>query len=366
MKNQRNTDQNAFTLVELLVVIAIIGVLVALLLPAVQAAREAARRMQCTNHLKQFGLAVHNFHDTRQGLPPSCAAFGHHTMFTLLYPYMEQQPLWDFIESRPNHCNTATDFWSGKAADSSNPAWPALTDEQKTMVSSVPYVKCPSRRSGVHYANDYHHGPQTDYAIINTQVYLAQNQLCRISWGENIYSQDSGNLSKQVGPFRCAVVSSGQERKWQPRDTMAFWQDGSSNQLLMGDKYIRPDKIGECKNNNYANDETIFDCGYHYIANNYREYGVSRMSVANDIVLNRSPNDMGAGGFAGLTPKGAPNYYGGFGSNHPGVVNFVLGDGSVRAVSVTTPTNTTEAMRADWVLFTFISHVSDGESASIP
>jgi prepilin-type N-terminal cleavage/methylation domain-containing protein len=87
-----------FTLVELLVVIAIIGILVALLLPAIQAAREAARRAQCTNSLKQIGIATHNYHDVRKELPPHRIADHQQTMLALILPYLEQQQvsdLWD-------------------------------------------------------------------------------------------------------------------------------------------------------------------------------------------------------------------------------------------------------------------------------
>ena len=81
-----------FTLVELLVVIAIIGVLVALLLPAVQAAREAARRAQCVNHLKQLGLACHNYHD-QNGWLPNTRHDANFTWMTMILPQVEQPAL---------------------------------------------------------------------------------------------------------------------------------------------------------------------------------------------------------------------------------------------------------------------------------
>jgi prepilin-type N-terminal cleavage/methylation domain-containing protein len=85
--------RRGFTLVELLVVIAIIGVLVALLLPAVQAARESARRGQCTNNLKQIGVAVHNYEDVWRAMPPGCyhGVFG--TWVLHILPFMEQSSL---------------------------------------------------------------------------------------------------------------------------------------------------------------------------------------------------------------------------------------------------------------------------------
>jgi prepilin-type N-terminal cleavage/methylation domain-containing protein len=89
----RNHRCAGFTLVELLVVITIIGILIALLLPAVQAAREAARRMQCSNNLKQVGLAAHNYISANRTLPIGWVLGGNvpdYTGLTMLLPYLEQ------------------------------------------------------------------------------------------------------------------------------------------------------------------------------------------------------------------------------------------------------------------------------------
>ena len=109
--------RNAFTLVELLVVIAIIGILISLLFPAVQAAREAARRMQCSNNFKQLGLALHNYADVHKGFPASRNTLiensvggkgDTHSADVILFPFMEQIAAWDGIKSLEKSGNFTT------------------------------------------------------------------------------------------------------------------------------------------------------------------------------------------------------------------------------------------------------------------
>lgn len=144
--------RRGFTLVELLVVIAIIGVLVALLLPAVQAAREAARRSQCTNNLKQIGLAIHNYHDVYAGFPlPYVGLYGfqappnddgdnwefnYHSFTEFILPYMDQLTVYNQINFQvANFDGTGSTSFRGHTGASGNAV---------AISTAIPTFVCPS------------------------------------------------------------------------------------------------------------------------------------------------------------------------------------------------------------------------------
>jgi len=166
LPSRRRAALRAFTLVELLVVIAIIGILIALLLPAVQAARESARRSQCVNNLKQLGLALQNFHDVNRQLPtslsqPMLAVNGNWPLYsnrwgflTVLLPFKEQQQVYNSFLDRD--CYT-TNPWDGGNA---------------FVKLKVPGLICPSDEQKTYAEDDRaaptsYHGNRGDYLVDN-------------------------------------------------------------------------------------------------------------------------------------------------------------------------------------------------------
>ena len=344
--------KRAFTLVELLVVIAIIGILITMLLPAVQAAREAARRMQCSNHLRQIGLAIHNFHDTHNGIPPSAIHTGRMSMWGFIYPHIEQLALYDHLAGRhfevPSGIMELTDaeWWNGGGS-----AGPGLTNEQKIAFGSVSIYLCPSRRSGTQYvditteeqADAAAPGPQTCYAMVFDAIEHSP-VFPQMGW---MFATDQHNpyhVSNHVGPFRLAVPGPipSPNLLWQgwrasrPRDTFAWFVDGSSNQFLVGEKHIPISVLGQCgrgtlgwdRRETYSGDCSYLSLGVWGINSSGRSF----MTWEGEKTLARGPNAFISSAAADYVPTHHYN----FGSHHPGIVNFLIGDGSARTVSTGT------------------------------
>lgn len=361
--------REAFTLVELLVVIAIIGILIALLLPAVQAAREAARRMQCTNNLKQWGLAIHNFSDTQRGLPPACIPgemnnpdperWNRATVWPLLYPYIEQTALYeqysnaDYDGRKGFNVRFSNKWWWNEANDPGG-----LSDTLRTQHSSVPAMACPSRRAPGKFADSGNKtdesassnssGPQGDYAIA---VYYEETESNGTVWWH--MGGNSRQNQCQKGPLRQATITGADGNTWRPQDQMSRWSDGTSNQIVFGEKHIPSTMVGQCKGPSApeSGDCSVLNVGEWRTAPSFRVVRFIHPAHASNgdaIPGIVTPRETGYTGLWNPAPS--------FGSTHTGVCNFVLGDGSVQAISSTiVPLN-----------LAYMGCVNDGKVVQIP
>ena len=311
---------SAFTLIELLVVIAIIAILIALLVPAVQKVREAAARSQCTNHLKQIGLAVHGYHDSFKALPPDRIVNDWPTWAVLILPHIDQDP--------------AFKKWDLKRRYAEQP-----TGVADPCAVNVPAYFCPSRR-----------GPK-DYSVAYTFATGAGPNVNAPPGGLGDYASVAGTLnndgalriSMPFGTVNGAAVSgpaafnsSGPGAivvNYRSRSKLQNILDGTSNTLLIGEKYIRPNsKWGKNE------DRSIFDGNNQ---NNFRRFLGRQTTSYNPMtyLATDAPNPLIADPKTQNNPtdpvSGLPiplNQC--FGSAHPGLCQFALCDGTVRALNV--------------------------------
>jgi len=387
-------EKHGFTLVELLVVIAIIGMLIALLLPAVQAAREAARRMQCSNHLKQIALSVHTFHSARDGLPPIAIFAWSKSIFPLLWPYCEQQAADDIIEKGVEWSDgqrlpmtIMEGYWNWMTK---------LNAEERNALSSIPYMKCPSRRSGSKMldigtnppsgTNSTAAGPRGDYCVVIAQreglPYWPGLQYDTFTYFDKPASYGSIDMeSMRRGPFRLPSVTfapgyDGSDpahfwgvRSWSLKHTMSLWQDGTSNQIVFSEKHIPTWALEISPSGPFGGNEVYsWDISYLTTVGWWTNTGFARPMIDDTPtstyrIIARSPKEPTP---AAIAAAGGENGYnsGGFswgldyaiGSYHPGTFGVALGDGSVRGVSVTV----TSKLIAD------LAHVSDGNAVTLP
>ena len=323
--NSNTGREHAFTLVELLVVIAIIGILIALLLPAVQAAREASRRMACSNKLKQIALGCHNYESASKKLPPAATPQGNYSTHAVILPYVEQTAVWAEISSTMN----TSDAWN-------NPACYAF----------MPLYLCPSEPNGA------------------IQPFMENSE----QWAPFNYAVSTGDWCAGTHP---GVGPTGGNRMdgFYTRGPLGVWEtyplgdvsDGTSNTLLMSERAIGLPKnkvkggvaafAGEVMSENWwhacAHVNVTFNpsaCANYVSQNSYKDE-VMEIKPASSLPMGRwfeadpyvwcntiaPPNSPSCnahmhGNISQLTP---PNSY------HTGGVQVVLCDGSVSFVSDT-------------------------------
>ncbi len=318
LAKQFSRPQHGFTLVELLVVIAIIGILIALLLPAVQAAREAARKTQCTNHLKQLGLAVHNFHDVRGGIVPSqLTGQGYATWLVLLMPYME-----------------LGSYYEGLFDDERT----MFVQSREAMRQQISMYYCPSR-AREHFRTTYNWTRQgfrtprnaalTDYAMCagdlsDGVIWQYPSGVATFTFRNPAESQFNGRYFKSDGTLLPGIPDPWTPG-WNPTTRYAGWKphlsfkhitDGLSKTIAAGEKYVPAD--GEKQGDHRYGDWTYWGGG--------SESTTKRVASVDYPI---SPSDSDPASLAAANTQLMP-----FGAAHPGICQLLMCDGSVGVLSV--------------------------------
>jgi hypothetical protein len=273
------------------VVIAIIGILIGLLLPAVQSAREAARRTKCSNNLKQLGLAIHNFHGAHEMLPPARYRDNFPSWLALILPFMEASSQYDLWNTERSYYDRSND---------------------SARRSGILTFVCPSRRD----LSLSKEGDDNDGSGRHMPGAVGDYVGCS---GNNV--QPPGPTFNGTFPYWDASANGSivthktfgetpppEQIRWN-RHHLRFARivDGLSNTILGGEKHVRIENIGI-----YPDDGSIFNGDY---ANSQVRSGGRNVPIA------KGPNDQVC----------CHN----FGSAHPNICQFIFGDGRIQAVSVT-------------------------------
>ena len=305
-----------FTLIELLVVIAIIAVLIGLLLPAVQAAREAARRAQCVNNFKQMGLALHNYHDTNGSFPIGRMGVGY------TYPQVaDQRKTWAF--------SVLPFFEQSNLYNAINFSLPFYERPNTTVIRTpLAMFQCPSDTPSIQEPDTPYPRSKSNFAANWGNTHFWQDETGRGAEGPNPWN--NGPMGLQGAPNGNSFM--GAPFKGNKSTGINEMTDGTSNTILIGEVIMGANAAG---GQAYDHRGDVFNDDYNCTM--FFTYTTPNSTVPDRLAGDAAGRPWCSFGLLGNVPPctGGTPVFNAARSRHPGGVNILFGDGSVKFMKST-------------------------------